>query len=68
MPEAVAVMAGRGEPAARWLAKVLGVMAVVTCGVEDWWDEGVGRCLVEDGVAVAMIFGGDVVTAKQSYV
>lgn len=62
MPEAVAVMAGSGEPAARWLAKVFGVMAVVACGVEEWWDEGVGRCLVEEGVGVAIVgndaFGG----------
>ncbi len=48
-------MAGRGEPAARWLAKELGVMAVLLWGVEGWWDEGVGKRLVEEGVGVAML-------------
>ena len=55
MPDAVVVMAGSGEPAASWLAKEFGVIAMVVWGVDEWWDEGVGRCFVEDGVGVAMV-------------
>lgn len=49
------VVAGRGELAARWLAMEFGVIAVVGWGVEDGWEEGVGRCLVVDGVGVAIL-------------
>ncbi len=53
------VMVGSGELAARWAAKVVGVIAVVVaCGVEEWWEEGVGRCLVVDGVGVAIVGDG----------
>jgi len=31
---------------------------VVACGVEEWWEEGVGRCLVVDGVGVAIVGDG----------